>query len=495
MKSKDIHFSYYPHCEDELSNIYSKYAGYYYDEDSLISFHLNKTGNTAGIIEISKSSENGKVMITENFQFKGQSTSIQFIDSENNKGTVTLILQDDSINLSIETETEDSELCFNDIDIAFLLINKSDNPITALSDEQIREWLSDNVSKEVIERAGFSLLHFTTEDGHEYYQIEDTNIILYLMSYDPINNRFTDEDYLYGVGGPASEILNDYIGEDARIIEDDGFLYIPGGSVYVVLGQSTSLTDTVIESDTHILVLSVDVFGDDFVSDTYTKYNQEYAALLAEEQYKSDYDESSVYSGYLDTYGNYYLVYAASYSSSVVFYKVDKDDFEVEFYMEFPNENRSAYQIYSDPDYAYYFMDTAIIGNGVDYEDEGVNPLPGPEENSYEEEYEYHISSDWASEYGYVGNSVSFIYQEDASNYVIYTFEYTEQGAGTFKLSLMQNDSYSEGYGTFEESDKHGYIYFNDQITPFSLYYHEALDLYELYVYVDGIDYKMYLVE
>ena len=184
----------YDHSVDELSLLFSKYAGYYYDDNTGISFHLNKTSSEAATISARMPVDEKTVVLSEDFVFTGTTNSIQYTDSFGNMGSLVLELYNDEISFVITTTSSNDETCFGDATYTFKLSDRSDKPQFDLSLETIKYWLSNDYNYSDFVSEGYSLipayyvdewaqLHTMVGAGI-YYRIENTDIYLVFFDFD-----------------------------------------------------------------------------------------------------------------------------------------------------------------------------------------------------------------------------------------------------------------------------------------------------------------------
>ena len=113
----------YKNSQNLLKNLYAQYSGYYYDKESNVGLHINIAGDARADVAITiVTSKNTVVKITESAAISKNAIHFEYNDSQNNQGTVNIILKNDGIDLTVSSNNEKN--------IFFALAEKSDQPIT-----------------------------------------------------------------------------------------------------------------------------------------------------------------------------------------------------------------------------------------------------------------------------------------------------------------------------------------------------------------------------
>lgn len=277
-KFSDI--SSYKNSYAQLKTIYSQYVGYYWDEESNISLHLDILDNINAQIEIRNNSTN--LSITESAEIKNTKSYFYYTDSENNQGTCEIILKDDGIQLNTDTEASPNNSSIGKQSVFFELQSKSDQPLTKyITADIIKRWLSKKYTKREIQREGFDLTVRVSSNAIQWdsYFIENTNVIVdcfrckisSVFGYEngTEKEQFDEETAIFFTV-PAKIIIPDKIGEQGEIIFDGDNLFIPNINYFSwsppnAFGFCMSQNDisNIIEDDTPVLCTSKELIGEE----------------------------------------------------------------------------------------------------------------------------------------------------------------------------------------------------------------------------------------
>ena len=276
---KFIQIKDYKDSSEQLKKIYNKYNGYYQNDANNISLHIDIRDSIKAIIEINKSSENGNIIINESTEIKGNVIAFSFNDNENNQGTVTCVLENDSIKLGIDTQNVRGKISIPHMDLTFNLNEKSDKPLTKQVDVQdIYNWLSKRYTKEQIEEE-YNLLFNCGEKSTFYewtkYNVENTNVYIDFFNFDApefidgINHsqNLVDAEFAYAVSAPAEILIPSQIGKPCYPYIENNIIYVPNSLLYGYkqIGadfgiQNTELSN--IENDTMVTCVSKKILGE-----------------------------------------------------------------------------------------------------------------------------------------------------------------------------------------------------------------------------------------
>lgn len=222
----------YKNSQNLLKNIYAQYGGYYLDNKSGVGLHINITGASRADVAITiVTSKNTVVKITESAAITKNEIHFEYNDSQNNQGTVNIILKNDGIDLTISSDDERN--------IFFALADKSDQPITkAIDRKTLMNWLETKISMSQIKAQGYEIELYSSNTlyhSHILYQIKNTDIILTMLDWDFSESAKRDEGeklsdrILFGITAPADIICPDSIGKKYEPFVDGDILYWPGG--------------------------------------------------------------------------------------------------------------------------------------------------------------------------------------------------------------------------------------------------------------------------
>lgn len=222
----------YKNSQNLLKNLYAQYSGYYYDKESNVGLHINIVGDSRADVAITiVTSKNTVVKITESAAITKNEIHFEYNDSQNNQGTVNIILKNDGIDLTISSDDEKK--------IFFALAGKSDQPITkAIDRKTLLNWLETKISMSQIKALGYEIEVYSLmeRDGfNTLYQISNTDIILTMFDMDfsdsakRVEGKKLNDKILFGITAPADIICPDSINKEYEPFVDGDILYWPGG--------------------------------------------------------------------------------------------------------------------------------------------------------------------------------------------------------------------------------------------------------------------------
>lgn len=222
----------YKNSQNLLKNLYAQYGGYYYDKESNVGLHINIVGDSRADVAITiVTSKNTVVKITESAAITKNEIHFEYNDSQNNQGTVNIILKNDGIDLTISSDDERN--------IFFALAGKSDQPVTkAIDRKTLLNWLETKISMSQIKALGYEIKVYSLmeRDGfNTLYQINNTDIILTMFDMDfsdsakRVEGKKLNDKILFGITAPADIICLDSINKEYEPFVDGDILYWPGG--------------------------------------------------------------------------------------------------------------------------------------------------------------------------------------------------------------------------------------------------------------------------
>lgn len=269
----------YKNSKNLLSNLYAKYEGYYWDEGSNMSLHLNISDDHRVDVEIVQNVEGAILRIIESSQIRVNKVKFDYIDSENNNGTVTMILTKDAVDLHVSTEGN-QELSFGSQQRVFCVAEKSDKPISKKVDAvTLLKWLDERITISELERQGYELENngnlfpnMPAMNNKAYsYKIKNTDIELAAFGYNFADESNPVDDFIvFGIFAPASIVLSNKIGNDKVPFVEDSYLYVPGGGFYsspdrmLYLGIMDYTVKEQIKNDTRVIIASRKGAGEAF---------------------------------------------------------------------------------------------------------------------------------------------------------------------------------------------------------------------------------------
>lgn len=263
----------YENSKNLLSSLYARYEGYYWNEHNHLSLHVNISTDYRMDVEVAGNIQDIALKITESSVVNENQATMEFIDSENNAGSLTLTLTKETLILHISTETK-SEVSFGEKTIEFPLAEKSDKPFSKTVDMKILlEWLDNKVTINDISRMGFELEHNgnlfeeanRADAGTAYaYKIKNTDITLAAFANDlSLDDFYSEKQDFYDekennlivflVTAPANLVLPEKVGKEAIPFESEGYLYVPEGEMLSYPGAILEVCQP-LEFDTRSLI-------------------------------------------------------------------------------------------------------------------------------------------------------------------------------------------------------------------------------------------------
>lgn len=288
----------YKNSQNLLKNIYAQYGGYYYDKESNVGLHINIVGDSRADVAITiVTSKNTVVKITESAAITKNKIHFEYNDSQNNQGTVNIILKNDGIDLTISSDDEKK--------IFFALAGKSDQPVTkAIDRKTLLNWLETKISMSQIKALGYEIEEYRLmeRDGlNRLYQIKNTDIILAMFGLDISEGadrgegKELNDKILFGIMAPADIICPDCVGKEYEPFIENDVLYWPGadvgeGPIGLDMGVYSERRESKITSNTQIGLASKNILTpenwesimNEILKEKVESYGDEYYALSAD---------------------------------------------------------------------------------------------------------------------------------------------------------------------------------------------------------------------
>lgn len=295
----------YKNSQNLLKNIYAQYGGYYLDNKSGVGLHINITGASRADVAITiVTSKNTVLKITESAAITKNEIHFEYNDSQNNQGTVNIILKNDGIDLTISSDDERN--------IFFALADKSDQPITkAIDRKTLLNWLETKISMSQIKAQGYEIEEYRLMERNGFnrqYQIKNTDIILVMFGEDisegtEIGERKKLSDkVLFGIMAPADIICPDCVGKEYEPFIENDVLYWPGadvgeGPIGLDMGVYSESKESKITSNTQIGLTSKNILTpenwesimNEILKEKVESYGDEYYALSADDGGATEY--------------------------------------------------------------------------------------------------------------------------------------------------------------------------------------------------------------
>lgn len=288
----------YKNSQNLLKNIYAQYSGYYYDKESNVGLHINIVEDSRADVAITIiTSKNTVLKITESAAITKNEIHFEYNDSQNNQGTVNIILKNDGIDLTISSDDERN--------IFFALAEKSDQPITKEIDRKtLLNWLETKISMSQIKALGYEIEEYRLmeRDGlNRLYQIKNTDIILAMFGLDISEGadrgegKELNDKILFGIMAPADIICPDCVGKEYEPFIETDVLYWPGadvgeGPIGLDMGVYSESKESKITSNTQIGLTSKNILTPEnwesimnkLLEEKVESYGDEYYALSAD---------------------------------------------------------------------------------------------------------------------------------------------------------------------------------------------------------------------
>lgn len=288
----------YKNSQNLLKNIYAQYDGYYLDNKSGVGLHINITGASRADVAITiVTSKNTVVKITESAAISKNAIHFEYNDSQNNQGTVNIILKNDGIDLTVSSNNEKN--------IFFALAEKSDQPISKEIDRKtLLNWLETKISMSQIKALGYEIEEYSLmeRDGlNRLYQIKNTDIILAMFGLDISEGadrgegKELSDKILFGIMAPADIICPDCVGKEYEPFIENDVLYWPGadvgeGPIGLDMGVYSESKESKITSNTQIGLASKNILTpenwesimNEILKEKVESYGDEYYALSAD---------------------------------------------------------------------------------------------------------------------------------------------------------------------------------------------------------------------
>lgn len=346
-----------------LNEIYNRYDGYYLSEDKSVSFYINiQDAATANLI-LEKTINGQKVRTEESSVLVGHTITASFTDSENNTGEMTITLNNDDIHLITSIESESEPLSIGDLNLIFLLSQRSDRPLEqGVTSETLIQWMTNRTSLSDLNQAGYQLEYFKVSAGFgaaenspwfSGYKIVNTDIKLLLSNVDwsraknvnDTQNNLLDDFYIVSVIAPAELACPQKLGDAAFVYKENNVVYALNVIDFIVyeryhfffLFADDNIKDTTIGNDSMVGMTSQILAGRDF-----DNMAEDLLQIFLEESALSQF--RNTYQPREDVYITPTIVQQKSdivligidYEQHVYYYRGNKDTGEVQFMADIP---------------------------------------------------------------------------------------------------------------------------------------------------------------
>lgn len=238
----------YKDVSSQLKLIYGRYDGYYQTEDLKYTFYINVSSTQMAKFSLEKIDEKGKITFTESAEMKDNIINAEFQDSEDGRGTISIKLFNDSLEVNIAQESTSQTI--GNLKQVFLVENKKDRPMEkGVTSDVIYNWLDKRVSLKDIKRYGYEVSFENnltagggTFKGAAIYGIINSDYKLLMFNYDLKNTdsywnieaNKLDDYYLYAVIAPAELLLSDYSNYTLKPMVLNEHIVVPSVSSFVL---------------------------------------------------------------------------------------------------------------------------------------------------------------------------------------------------------------------------------------------------------------------
>lgn len=344
------------------NDIYDRYDGYYISTDKNITFYINiQNASTADFI-VEKAENSKKVRFEESAKLNNRTISASFIDSLNNSGKITIMLDNESINVTTVIDNENEVFSIGNQSTIFKVIDKSDRPIEqSVTSDILMQWTENKTYLENLKQAGYPMEFYKTvtagggiNEHFAVYKIKNTDIKLLLADFDltstnsylEIENNILKDFYIVGIIAPAEVAVPQKIGNISRVYEENNILYIPKADEFMLNAELDSGSveyctyfsfyensyETTIESDTLIGISSKTLIGENL--NWIKKYLiEDFSSASAISQFKTTHSDSTQ---------NYYIsgiVEASNESSDLICVECRCPDCQYKYYFYKHNQS------------------------------------------------------------------------------------------------------------------------------------------------------------
>lgn len=239
----------YQDSAEQLKKIYSKYNGYYENNNDKYHLQLQIIENMS--IEISCDYDDASFDITVPLNLNV--AKFEFVDSKNNSGSGSLLLNDDGIELSLTISNNDEIIeiySFND---------RTDQKTIRYDKELLLSWLSKDMTVDKLKSNGykFKFVNYIHAELGSIYSLEDTSIGLFVGYGNDV----------VALSAPASILCPEKIGQSAKPYLKGNYLYAPFGtfpnSSLFTITSYDDVENKTIEKDTTVYMTKRGLVGED----------------------------------------------------------------------------------------------------------------------------------------------------------------------------------------------------------------------------------------
>lgn len=354
----------YKDSDRQLQILYERYAGYYKDDESGVTFHFQILDRNTANIDITSVIDGKQIRITESSLCQAAKAEFDFNDSENNQGTVSVQLNDNDLSLDIKTTAAVSDLTIGDLTAVFQVSDKSDQPFAeAINADTLLGFVKSRTTLGDLKRRGFDIVfvHAIYKDtAASRYKINNTGIELAIFNFDISKSdeyygdadTSADEPIVFGVSAPAEMIIPDHIGKINDPFVKNDILYVPDGyfaqtGYDLEFGSPSSIEKKEIIAKTGICFTSKDLIGEELFDELVDYYC---ISGKAEREYQATYPESFPSTEILEDTNSYRTISVYDYKGNypAMTYRVNKQTFQIEEKYERNNSDLSEENVWEE---------------------------------------------------------------------------------------------------------------------------------------------------
>ena len=278
----------YKDSSEQIKKIYDRYGGYYQDLEQNCTLYLNIIDDKTAEVVFKKNIENKIIKIEESLGFQNNRASGEFVDTLLNEGNISIILNNDGVEVTISTTITKGTPSIVNLNVKFLIEDKTDSPIIkTVNKKTLLDWVTNLTSINDISKAGYELEVQEKDDFNnpifrgKIYKVSNTDILLFMLD----AKTMLDSGYnvAHEIGGdfvvaafsPAKLVCPEKIGEPSWSFAENNMVYVPinedfrecyylYGSEKAICESTLETTDVFnIEKESFICILSNNIIDED----------------------------------------------------------------------------------------------------------------------------------------------------------------------------------------------------------------------------------------
>ncbi|MBP3626516.1 MAG: TIR domain-containing protein [Clostridia bacterium] len=238
----------YKDSQEQIKSIFDRYDGYYQTGNQQFSIYFNIKDADMLTFEMTTVSNEGIAKATINSVWEGTKNTYSFTDSTSKNGTVTIVLKNDEISVTVEMEKTEETISIGNQNITFKLADKTDAPaVLQVTTEMLMSWIQTPTTAEDIAAFGFEIEKSSDTSAITIgggvmqeaglYKINNTDIQILLSArniskqevfYD--YGESTDTQIVCAVFAPAEYLIPKKVNSQAKPFIDNDIFFAPGGN-------------------------------------------------------------------------------------------------------------------------------------------------------------------------------------------------------------------------------------------------------------------------